>query len=86
MNYYKIRYMRSRVYGKPSTYECKIIGRVSCGVWDTLGTTRGHATVEAARNAGLKLAARRGIKLENAEDTTGKTVRQIEFKDTYGED
>jgi hypothetical protein len=77
--YIKIRYV-GRSY-KPS-YEAKIIGRREAGIWDTLGTTRGHATAESARAAILKLADRRGIRV--TDDPRG--LRAVQFKDTYGDD
>jgi len=88
VNYLKLRFVRPRFNGNGSRmhglYECKIIGRRGPGVWDTLGTTRGHATARAALEAAGKLADRRGIKIED--DPRGAKLRQVEFRDRYGAD
>lgn len=77
--YIKVRHV-SRSY-KPS-YEAKIIRRREAGFWDTLATTRNHATKEAAVKAILKLADRRGIEVTN----DARALRVVEFKDRYGDD
>ncbi len=81
--YIKIRHVRLRFASSSiaGRYEAKIIGRREAGIWDTLATTRGHATAEAARAAILKLADRRGIKVTD----DPRAVRAIEFRDTYGD-
>lgn len=82
--YVKIRYVRFRLMSTNGNgrYEAKIIGRKLPGVWDTLGTTRGHETSEAAMRAALKLADRRKLKVVD----DPRALRMLEFKDRYGED
>lgn len=64
-----------------ATYEGKIIGRIGVGIWGTLATTRGHLSMGAARDAILKLADRRGIKVTD----DPRTLRMLEFADRYGD-
>ena len=89
-NYLKLRRVKPRYYGEAATFECKIIGHVRARVWDTLGTSRGHATAEAAISAAGKLADKRGINLTDDPRVVGrkladKALRAIEFSDTYGD-
>lgn len=85
MNYIKVRGVKPRIYGNPYTYEAKIIGRVGPKLWsDNMGTTRGHLTGSAAYAAALKLAGRRGLKIED--DSRGAKLRALEYRDTYGDD
>ena len=83
--YLKLRTVRPRFLGPgTTTYEAKIIGRREAGIWDTHGTSRGHATMDAARAAGLALADRRGWKL--VDDPRRALLRAAEFKARYGDD
>ena len=66
----------------PGTYEGKLSGRRDVGVWDTLGTSRGHASMDAARDAALKLADRRGLTVVD----DPRALRMVNFRDTYGDD
>lgn len=90
--YLKIREVRSRYLGYPSTFEASLRrfrGFNQGGVWDTLGTTRGHPDALTAQAYGLRMADRRGIPVENDPrqgKDVNKLVRQAEFRATYGED
>jgi len=71
-----------RMSHNDATYEGKIIGRIEAGRWGTLATSRGHLSMNAARDAILKLADRREIKV--TDDPRG--LRMLEFTDRYGDD
>lgn len=89
--YIKIRKVRSRYYGHEPTFEATIkrFRGFNQGGWDILGKSSRHASADEAIRAGLRLADRRGIKLENdprdGKDAT-KNVRQAEHRAIYGDE
>jgi hypothetical protein len=79
-------YVRTRYIGRSynPTYEGIIVrfrGFNEGGLWDTLGTTRGHLTRAAAIAAAMRLADRRGIKVTD----DPRAIRMIEFRARYGD-
>lgn len=92
VNFIKVRTVRSRYYGMPATFEGIITHRdgsaPSAPVWKVVGRTRGHATREEAQGYAIRLADRRGLKLENdprRDLDPGKTLRRAELRDRYGD-
>jgi hypothetical protein len=83
--YIKVRRVPLRMYSTSESgrYEARIVGfrGFNQGGWDTLGTTRGHATKDDAIDAIGKLAARRGIKVTD----DPRALRMLEFRDRYGD-
>jgi len=79
--YIKLRRVKPRYYGDDATYEGKIIGRIEANIWGTLATSRGHVSMARAREAILKLADRRGIKITD----DPRALRTLEFTDRYGD-